>query len=42
MFYELVSYEALGNLVLMNAFTNYVYLVCAQEQIIIIICLQGI
>lgn len=34
MFYELVSYEALGNLILMNAFTNYVYLIRAQEQII--------
>lgn len=33
MFYELVSYEALGNLIHMNAFTNYVYLVRAQEQI---------
>lgn len=32
MFYELVSYEALGNLILRNAFTNYVYLVRAQEQ----------
>lgn len=32
-FYELVSHEALGNLIHMNAFTNYVYLTRAQEQI---------
>lgn len=42
MFYELMSYEALGNLILMNAFTNYVYLLRAQEQIIFFFSLQGI
>lgn len=41
MFYELVSHEALGNLIHMNAFTNYVYLVRAQEQITYF-SLQGI
>lgn len=42
MFYELVSHEALGNLIHMNAFTNYVYLVRAQEQITFFFSLQGI